>query len=91
MTHLEQQIEDLQKVIDHHLLGHYKINHAKMKHPEPNGRLEDIEWFELLEFIDSSHKEQTVGTMSTPTWSMFQSEIITMLALELERKSTYTI
>ena len=84
MTYRESQIKDLQKLIDQYLLGHYKINHAKMKHPEPNGRIDDIEWFELLEFTDSSYKKQTQGTMSTPTWEGFQSEIISMLALQLE-------
>ena len=84
MTYRELQIEELQKVIDQYLLGHYKINHAKMKHPEPNGRIEDLEWFELLKFTDSSYKKQTPGTMSTPSWEEFQSEIISMLVLELE-------
>jgi len=83
MTYRQSQIKDLQTVIDQYLLGHYKINHARMKHPEPNGRMQNIEWFELLEFTDSSYKKQTAGTMSTPTWEEFQSEIISMLAVEL--------
>ena len=83
MTNLEQEIKDLQIVIDQHLRGNYKINHAKMKHPEPNGRIEDIEWFELLEYTDSTYTKQSRGTMSTPTWPSFQQEIISMLALEI--------
>lgn len=88
MNYMELKIENLQVLIDQYLPSHYKINHAKMKHPEPNGRIEDIEWFELLEFKDSSYKEQTVGTMSTPTWASFTDEIISMIAAEISAKKT---
>lgn len=83
MTYRQTQIKDLQMIIDQFLPGDYEINHAKMKHEG-----EDLEWFELLEYSNIT-KTKYHCSFSCPTWTMFQSEIISMIALQIETAKTY--
>lgn len=83
MNYRQSKIQDLQMVIDQFLPGDYKINHAQVKHDG-----EDLEWFELLEYSNIT-KTKYHCSFSCPNWTTFQSEIISMIALEIQTAKEY--